>query len=139
MFSRKNEKEFPLLSARALRTYAKASDHMRAMRADGIVIVVDIVTVLVDVAVIVDVCSVKLIAAGGAQPPTTKARTIESPDYVPSDDNRLLSLFIQAPSRFWQSATCLDICSYYFGRIQSCSIDSRATYPSNFKSVIALR
>ena len=104
------------------------------------IVIVDIVAIVVDRPVIVDIGGIVLIIAGRPQPPPAgKAHSIESPDYAPSGDNRLLSLFIQAPSRLRQSDTCLAICSYCFGRMHCCSIDKSAIYPSSFKSVIAAR
>lgn len=61
---------------------------------------VDIVAVLVDVAVIVDIGGIILIVGRATAATISRAHSIESPDHVPSDNNRLLSLFIQAPSKF---------------------------------------
>ena len=48
--------------------------------ANGVIIVVDIVTVVIDGAVIVDICSVVRIVAGRPQPPPAESGSIESPD-----------------------------------------------------------
>ena len=45
-----------------------------------VIIVVDIVAVVIDGAVIVDICSIVRIIAGRPQPPPAQAYTIESPD-----------------------------------------------------------
>ena len=136
--SRRNP--IPLLSARTLCTYTKVSDTMRAMRGGQ------------HCYRCWHCCRSRWrrrhcwhwrhysdCCRATAATTSRRVHTIESPDHVPSDDNRLLSLFIQAPSKFWQSEICLEISSYCFGRIQPCSIDNRAIYPSSFKSVIALR
>ena len=48
--------------------------------ADSVFVVVDIVTVVVDGAVVVDICSVVRIVAGRPQPPPAESGLIESPD-----------------------------------------------------------
>ena len=45
-----------------------------------VIVVVDIVTVVVDGAVVVDICSVVRIVAGRPQPPPAESGLIESPD-----------------------------------------------------------
>ena len=47
---------------------------------DRVITVVNIVTVVIDGAVIVDICSVVRIVAGRPQPPPAESGVIESPD-----------------------------------------------------------
>ena len=47
---------------------------------NGVIIVVDIVTIVIDGAVSVDICSIVRIVAGRPQPPPAQADIIESPD-----------------------------------------------------------
>ena len=45
---------------------------MGRCHADGVVVIIDVVAVRIYVAVVVDVCSVILIVAGGTQPPPAR-------------------------------------------------------------------
>ena len=101
------------------RACGQVSGRWERSGADGVIVVVDIVAVIVDGAVAVDICSVVRIVAGGPQPPPAKENFCNQiPGSQPGRGcNLLLSLFIHPPSRFRHSVDCLEICSYCFGRM----------------------
>ena len=95
---------------------------------NAIIIIVDIVAIIVDRAIVVDIRGVVTIVAGRPQPPSAHGLSIQSDTRTKAcySCDLFLSLFIHAPSVFWQSANRRAICSYCFGRIHPCSIDKSA-------------
>lgn len=107
--------------------------HMGRCRTDSNVVVVDPVTVDVHVAVGVHVGGIRRIIARRAQPPVAAVTTTSLGYNFPSPssldasgrENRFLSLLIQAPSMFWQSALKRAICSYCLSNMHLHSIAKR--------------
>ena len=68
--------------------------------ANGVIVVVDVVAVVVDGAVVVDICRVVRIVTGRPQPPPVESGIIESPDQaVGSRFLRLQSLSVAVDPR----------------------------------------
>lgn len=70
----------PLFPARTAVLTGRFQTTWEQCGANGVITVVDIVAVVVDGAVVVDICSVAGIVAGRPQPPPAEPGFIESPD-----------------------------------------------------------
>lgn len=145
------------------RSFSAISRRAFQIGPDAVIVVVDVITVIVAPAVVVDVCSIISIVARRAQPPPAAARTstlslyiilhllhmyiirICLPHVYPAVIYLLylslaylsLSLLLHIMVSFITSDVLRVICSYCFGSRQPLSILISARYDSSFASTYA--